>query len=57
MVTISGGGGSKPGGRGVQLIKFYPYNKNGGGGAEKVVLLAMLKVGHNKFSGSFNTGA
>ena len=30
-------------------MKFYPDKK--GGGAEKV--LAMLKVGHNKFWGSF----
>ena len=32
-------------------MKFYPYEKGGGGGAEKV--LAMLKGGHNKFWGSF----
>ena len=35
-------------------VMFYPYKK--GGVADKV--LAMLKVeGHNKFWGSFNTGA
>ena len=34
-------------------MKFCPYNK--GGEAEKV--LAMLKRGHTKFWGSFNTGA
>ena len=28
-------------------VKFYPYEKGGGG-----ILLAMLKVGHNKFWGS-----
>ena len=34
-------------------MKFYPYKKKGG----QFYFLAMLKVGHNKFSGSFNTGA
>ena len=33
-------------------VKFYPYEK---GGAEKV--LAMLREGHNKFRGSFDTAA
>ena len=32
-------------------MKFYPYEKGGGGGAEQV--LAMLKGGHTKFCGSF----
>ena len=32
-------------------MKFYPIEKAGGGGAEKVV--AMLKEGQNKFWGSF----
>ena len=32
-------------------VKFYPHaRKRGGGGADKV--LAMLKGGHNKFSGN-----
>ena len=31
-------------------VKFYPYEK-GGGGTKKV--LAMLKGGHKKFWGSF----
>ena len=34
--------------------EVLPLQK-GGGGVEKV--LAMLKVGHNKFLGSFNMGA
>ena len=32
-------------------MKFYPYEKGGGGGAEEV--LAMLKGGHKRFWGSF----
>ena len=36
-------------------MKFYPYEKGGGGRAEKV--LAMLKGGHNKFWGSFQAVA
>ena len=34
-------------GRGGGHVKFYPYEKVGGGGSEKV--LATLKGGHNKF--------
>ena len=45
LITGMGGGGYKTGGG--RHVKFYPYEK-GGGGAEKV--LAMLKGrGHNKF--------
>ena len=38
-------------------VKFYPYKKGAGGGAEKV--LAMLKGGggHKRYWGSFNMGA
>ena len=49
MVTKYGEGGLQNGRTGP--MKFYPYEKEGGG-AEKV--LAMLKGGrHNKFLGSF----
>ena len=41
-----GGGGYKV--RGGGHVKFYPYEK---GGSEKV--LAIVKVGHSKFWGSF----
>ena len=46
---IMGRGGYKTGGGG--HVKFYPYEKGGGGVAEKV--LAILKGGHKKFWGSF----
>ena len=53
---ITGRRGYKTREVGVGQVKFYPYAKGGGGGgAEKV--LAMLKGGHKKFWGSFNTGA
>ena len=45
------GGGGLQNGRGGGHVKFYPYEK-GGGGMEKV--LAMLKGGHEKFRGSFS---
>ena len=51
LITGRGGGATKrEGGH----MKFYPYEK-GGGGADKV--LAMLKGGHKKFWGSFYTVA
>ena len=46
---ITGRGGLQNGREGGH-VKFYPYEK-GGGGADKV--LAMLKGGHNKFWDSF----
>ena len=49
LVTNYGEGGYKTG-RGGGHVKFYPYEK-WGGGAEKV--LAMLKGGHKQFWGSF----
>ena len=42
-----GGGGLKKRGGGRGHVKFYPYEKGGGGGAEKV--LAMLKGGTKSF--------
>ena len=48
---ITGRGGGLQHGRGRGHVKFYPDEKGGGGGAEKV--LAMLKGGHKKFWGSF----
>ena len=49
----AGGGGYKTGGRGKQ-VKF-PCNKRERVGVEQV--LAMLKLGHETFSGTFNMGA
>ena len=42
-----GGATKREQGEGGGHVKFYPYEKGAGGGAEKV--LAMLKWGHNKF--------
>ena len=62
---ITGRGGLQNG-RGQGHVKFYPYEKGGGGGEEKVLplrkggaekVLAMLNGGHKKFWGSFSAVA
>ena len=45
-----GGGGLQNGKGGGGHVRFYPYEKKGGGG---VNVLAMLKGRHTKFWGSF----
>ena len=47
LITGRGGGRWLQNGRGGGHLKFYPYEKGGGGG------LAILNWGHKKFWGSF----
>ena len=46
-------GGGVQNGRGGH-VKFYPYEKGGGGGKKS---FSHAEGGHNKFRGSFNIGA